>query len=101
MGSTLLPSDWALAVAPRKLRRGHVVVIEHPERPGLEMVKRLVALPGDVLPDGRCLAADEWWVEGDDPQSSTDSRQFGPVRHEAILAKVRLIYWPPERRRLL
>ncbi len=101
MVPALLPGDWALAVEPGRLRRGDVVVVEHPERPGFEMVKRLTAAPGDLAPDGRTLAPDEWWVEGDSPGESTDSRSFGPVSRGAIKARVRLVYWPPDRRRIL
>jgi len=103
MAPTLVPGDWALAVASRRLRlrRSDVVVIEHPHRPGFEMVKRIVAGAGDVAPDGRVLGPGEWWVEGDAPEASTDSRAFGPVASERIVAVVRLIYWPPGRRRLL
>lgn len=101
MAPTLLPGDWALAVRPRRLTRGDVVVLEHPERPGVELVKRVVGVPDDLAPDGRILQADEYWVEGDDPPRSTDSRHFGPVARERVKAKVRLIYWPPSRRRLL
>lgn len=100
MAPALLPGDWALALPVRGLRRGDVVVVEHPDRPGFEMVKRLVATPGDVIAGGRALGADEWWVEGDDAES-TDSRQFGPVGRRAIKARLRLVYWPPERRRIL
>ena len=49
----------------RPVRAGDVVVVEHPERPGFELVKRVVAVPGDAAPDGRMLGADEYWVEGD------------------------------------
>jgi nickel-type superoxide dismutase maturation protease len=101
MSPTLLPGDWALAVSPGRLRRGDVVVVEHPERPGVELVKRLTGLPDDLAPDGRILKADEYWVEGDDLSRSTDSRHFGPVARERLKAKVRLVYWPPSRRRLL
>jgi signal peptidase I len=101
MAPTLLPGDWALAVSPGRLRRGDVVVLEHPERPGLEMVKRVTGLPDELAPSGRILGEDEYWVEGDDPSGSTDSRRFGPVARERIKAKVRLVYWPPPRRRLL
>jgi hypothetical protein len=34
-------------------------------------------------------------------QGSTDSRHFGPVRREQLKAKVLLIYWPNDRRKLL
>lgn len=101
---TLEPGDWALAVAPgprRRFRRGDIVVVEHPERPGFEMVKRVTAVPGDLAPDGRTLGADEFWVRGDAPESSTDSRTFGPVPRERVKARVRLVYWPPARCRLL
>jgi len=101
MVPSLSPGDWALAVAASRYRRGDVVVVEHPARPGFEMVKRLVAVPGDLTPDGRVLEPDEFWIEGDDPESSTDSRSFGPVRRGHLKARVRLVYRPFERRRRL
>jgi len=100
MMPTLLPGDWALAVSRRRFREGEVVVVEHPGRPGYEMVKRVVSLPRERIGD-RLLGADEYWVEGDHEDSSTDSRQFGPVRREHLKAKVLLVYWPKERRRLV
>ena len=101
MVPTLLPGDWALAAAGGRMSREDVVVVEHPGRPGYEMVKRLVALPGDIVEKDRVLGPDEFWVEGDHAGSSTDSRQFGPVSMDEIKARVLLVYWPPERRRLL
>lgn len=100
MAPTLLPGDWVLVVTPGEYRRGDVVVVEHPGRPGYEMVKRLVGVPGDRIGD-RALAADEYWVEGDFAQASTDSRQFGPVTREELRAKGLVVYWPTGRRRLL
>jgi nickel-type superoxide dismutase maturation protease len=101
MVPTLLPGDWALAAAGVRVSRGDVVVVEHPDRPGYEMVKRLIALPGDGVGGDRLLGRDEYWIEGDRRDASTDSRQFGPVRRDELRAKVLLIYWPPPRRRLL
>ena len=101
MAPTLLAGDWVLAVAPGTPSRGHVVVVEHPERPGLEMVKRVTGVPGDLTPDGRVLGPDELWVEGDNPSRSTDSRQHGPVRRHHVKARVRLIYWPTSRRAIV
>lgn len=97
----LWPGDRALAVPARRPSRGHVVVVEHPTRPGFEIVKRITAVPGDLTPDGRTLGADEFWVEGDNPSRSTDSRQHGTVRAAQVRARVRLVYWPPSRRRLV
>jgi signal peptidase I len=100
MAPTLLPGDWALAVATRSIRRGDVVVVEHPERMGYEMVKRVVGGPGDRVGD-RQLGDDEWWVEGDRADASTDSRGFGPLRRDGLKAKVLLVYAPRERRRMV
>ncbi len=101
MAPTLAVGDYALAVRPGRLRRGDVVVVEHPNRPGFEMVKRITGAEGDLTPDGRILGRDEWWVEGDNPDESTDSRHFGPVRTDLVRARVLLVWWPPSRRRLL
>lgn len=98
MAPTLEPGDWVVATAGGRVRRGDVVVVEHPAQPGFEMVKRVTGLPGDVAADGRVLGPGEYWVAGDDPGASTDSRQFGPVGAGALVGRVRLIYWPPERR---
>jgi len=100
MAPTLLPGDWCLAVAHPSYGRGDVVVVEHPRRPGYEMVKRIRGLPGDVM-EGRSLAHGEFWVEGDHPTASTDSRHFGPVAAEAVKARILLVYGPGDRRRLV
>lgn len=101
MRPSLEPGEWALAVATSRFGRGDVVVVEHPERHGFEVVKRVAAVPGDVAPNGVTLGADEYWVEGDSPDASTDSRAFGPVHRRDVKARVRLVYWPFERRRIV
>jgi len=98
MVPTLLPGDQALVVIPRSFGRGDVVVVEHPGRPDYEMVKRLSGVPGDTVGE-RTLGIDEFWVEGDRPDASTDSRHFGPVTREELKAKVVLVFWPAARRR--
>jgi signal peptidase I len=97
MAPALAPGDWALAVPVHHPKVGDVVVVEHPDRAGYEMVKRVIAAPGERVAD-RILGPDEWWIEGDFAQASTDSRQFGPVALDRFKAKVVLIYWPKERR---
>ena len=98
MAPTLAPGDWALVAAPSRYERDDVVVVEHPGRPGYELVKRIVGVPGDQVGD-RMLGDDEYWVVGDYVLASTDSRQFGPVCVDELKAKVLLVYWPPQRRR--
>ena len=100
MRPTLEPGDWAVATTPGRVRSGDVVVIEHPERPGFEMVKRVVRAPAGHAPEGGPLG-DEVWVQGDDPASSTDSRTFGAVPMGMVRGRVRAVWWPPSRVRVL
>jgi signal peptidase I len=100
MAPTLVPGDWALVVTPDRFHRDDVVVVEHPQRPGYEIVKRLIGMPGNTV-GGRVLGDDEYWVEGDFAHRSTDSREFGPVSLANLKAKVVLVYWPLERRKLV
>ena len=96
MSPTLEHGDFLIAVRPKALHAGTLVVLVHPERPGFEMVKRLSAGPGAVV-QGSVLGPDEWWVSGDSASASTDSRSFGPVGASAIRGEVLARYWPPSR----
>jgi nickel-type superoxide dismutase maturation protease len=101
MAPTLESGDWAVAVAPRRVRRGEIVVVEHPERPGFDLVKRVTAVSGDRAPSGVLLGVGWVWVEGDHADGSTDSRAFGPVRMEGVRGIVRAVWRPRSRRRWL
>jgi signal peptidase I len=98
MAPALLDGDRALMLVPRGFACGQVVVADHPERPGYEVVKRIVAGPGETAPDGTHLGPDRWWLEGDAPEASTDSRRFGPVGTEALSGRVVFVTWPRGRR---
>ncbi|MDX1692007.1 MAG: S26 family signal peptidase [Acidimicrobiia bacterium] len=95
MEPTLSDGDWVLAVRSlRGPRVGDVVVLDHPERPGFELVKRVTAVAGDRVGDIHLLPG-EVWVEGDDPVAgSVDSRRFGPVLAGSVQARVVLRYRP-------
>ena len=67
-----------------RLRVGDVVVARHPDRPELEIIKRITAIDADGAV----------FLTGDNPAASTDSRQFGAVSRAHILARVRWRYWP-------
>jgi nickel-type superoxide dismutase maturation protease len=82
----LRPGDCLLVGRPRRLRTGDVVVARFPSRPDLLVVKRAVR-PQDGL----------WWVEGDNPAVTDDSRRYGPAE---VLGRVLLRYWPPPLGRL-
>ena len=66
------------------LRPGDVVVARRPDRPHLEIIKRIRSID----------AAGSIFLVGDNPRESTDSRDFGPVSREQVLARVRWRYWP-------
>ncbi len=96
MAPTLLPGDVLLAVRPRRIRRGDVVVVA-PAGRGMEMVKRVVGLPGERVPlIGRVgpLGPGEYLVVGDHLAGSTDGRAFGPVSREEVAGVVRLRLLP-------
>jgi len=86
MTPTLADGDWLWCRrldGSRGVRAGDVVVLERPDRPGLLLVKRVVRRE----PDG-------WWVEGDNAAASDDSRLFGSVPDERLVARVVLRYAP-------
>jgi phage repressor protein C with HTH and peptisase S24 domain len=80
MSPALHDGDVVLARFGAEPRPGDVVLVGWAARPGQLSVKRA------VRPDG-----DGWWVLGDNPFGSTDSRTLGPAM---ALAVVRLRLWP-------
>jgi nickel-type superoxide dismutase maturation protease len=96
MSPTLEPGDYLVAVRSRTVRPGSLVVVEHPDRPGYEMVKRVTAVPGERV-DDRDMGPNEYWITGDNPDGSTDSRTFGPVGRAAIKGQMLFRYWPLRR----
>ncbi len=124
MVPTFEPGDWL--VAKRRtgtLERGDIVVFDDPGGTGMNLVKRVIGLPGDrvgiengrVTIDGAVLA-DRWasartepegewdvpeghvWVLGDNrPLSRSDGRLFGPTPVESIKWQIVARYWPTAR----
>jgi signal peptidase I len=92
-------------------------------------VKRIIALPGEtwqersgyvyingkrlnesyIKPDrrdfqsypARTIPKGQYFMMGDNRQSSCDSRRWGTVPRKSIIGKVFAIYWPPTRIRLM
>jgi phage repressor protein C with HTH and peptisase S24 domain len=59
---------WLIRRGSRRVKSGSVIAFSLPQRPHLVQVKRVVRGEGGG-----------WWVEGDNPHQSTDSRDFGVV----------------------
>jgi nickel-type superoxide dismutase maturation protease len=98
MRPTYEPGDWLVATRRGRVRAGSIVVVDHPGRPGFELIKRVGATPGRRAATAGTMGPGEHWVLGDNPEASTDSRTFGPVSRQAILGVVRFRYAPLRRR---
>lgn len=83
MVPTLLHGDQLLVDYRSSFRQGDVAVLRHPLQQDLLIVKRLAERRGDG-----------WWVLGDNPGADGDSRVFGVVPPELLIAKVRSRYRP-------
>jgi signal peptidase I len=99
--------------------RGDIIVFVSPQSPDLDLIKRVIGLPGDVvkISDGKVqvngkildepyIAAapiynGEWnvpegnlFVLGDNRNDSSDSHAWGLLPLDNVIGKAILIYWP-------
>ncbi len=102
--------------------RGDIIVLRSPSKPDIDLIKRVIGLPGDTVEirDGHVyindqlliepyitqpwsdnkpkvtLPADQYYVLGDNRSNSADSRsqQVGLVHKDLIIGKAMLSYWP-------
>jgi nickel-type superoxide dismutase maturation protease len=76
MVPTLNPGDQLVVRYGAPVRLGDVVVVRHPFRQDLLIVKRAVE-----------RREGGWWVTGDNPYVKNDSREFGVVPDELVVAR--------------
>lgn len=106
--------------------RGDIIVFHHNRQPPEDYIKRVIGLPGDqvrvengqVYVNGIALnepyiaeapaytgvwevPRDSLFVLGDNRNRSSDSRIWGFVPMSDVVGRAVLIYWPPEKIRLL
>ncbi|MCI4322512.1 MAG: S26 family signal peptidase [Thermoplasmata archaeon] len=101
MEPTLFPGDRLLVerhpYRNEPLARDHIVVVEDPERARRYLVKRVVALEGEIPPDATArVPPGHVWLAGDWQTVSRDSRNFGAVSTERIWGRVWYRYYPAE-----
>lgn len=104
--------------------RGDVIVFIAPPDPSAYYIKRVIAIPGDVISvdgttvkvdgvtlrepyvspkfqgspygpiDNRVVPPNDYFVMGDDRINSSDSRAWGFVPRANIMGRATLVYWP-------
>ena len=92
MAPTLRPGDYLGVIRrPRQVspRPGWIVVARRPDRPEMEIIKRV----GDRID----AEGGQVRLVGDNPSVSTDSREFGAVAREFVIGVAVWRYWPPRR----
>jgi nickel-type superoxide dismutase maturation protease len=85
MSPTLTNGDQVIVRYGADVRPGHIVVLRHPFRQDLLVIKRVA----EQRPGG------SWWVLGDNPYNrSGDSSDYGAVPDELVLATAFLRFRP-------
>lgn len=90
MSPVLRPGDRLLVDYRAQVRPGRVVLARFPDG---ELVVKRAAYAVETF-----SGADGWYLLGDNPEQSVDSRHRGPVPSERLLGVVRARVWPPGRR---
>ncbi|XP_072341409.1 mitochondrial inner membrane protease subunit 2 [Scyliorhinus torazame] len=97
----VLLNRWS--VRNYEVQRGDIVSVVSPKDPEQKIIKRVIALEGDIIrtmghrnryikiPNGHL------WIEGDHHGHSFDSNVFGPVSLGLVHARASHIIWPPNR----
>jgi nickel-type superoxide dismutase maturation protease len=91
MRPTLQPGDRLIVARWLRVSPGDLVVVHDPRAPSTFLVKRVRALA-----HGQGVE-----VRGDNPNVSSDSREFGLVPSSLIVGRACWRYSPPERRGFL
>jgi signal peptidase I len=104
--------------------RGDIIVFQYPLNPRSDYIKRIIAVPGDVISvlnqtvivNGvtlsepyvnkddpynpypsfrkRIVGPDQYFVMGDNRGDSSDSREWGFVPRHNIIGQALIVYWP-------
>ena len=108
-------------------QRGEVIVFHSPHDSNSDLIKRIIAIPGDTVEvkggkvyinnhpldedyirerpyyklSLQTIPADHYFVLGDNRNNSADSHAGWTAPRENIIGKAQFTYWPPQKWRLL
>lgn len=88
MQPTLEDHSVHITVPDHEPEIGDIVTFRHG---GVLLIKRIVAGPGDTVDhwgDTLCLGHSQYYVVGDNPNNSRDSRSFGPIDADDITGRL-------------
>ncbi|KAM4720997.1 mitochondrial inner membrane protease subunit 1 isoform 1-T2 [Rhinophrynus dorsalis] len=85
------------------INKGDIVIAKSPEKPSVNICKRVIGLEGDKVYTGSpsdlikrhtYVPKGHVWLEGDNLKNSTDSRSYGPIPYALIRGRICLRIWP-------
>ncbi|XP_072915549.1 mitochondrial inner membrane protease subunit 2 isoform X2 [Hemitrygon akajei] len=97
----VLLNRWS--VRNYEVQRGDIISLVSPRNPEQKIIKRVIALEGDIIKTMGYrnryikIPSGHLWIEGDHHGHSFDSNVFGPASLGLVHARASHIIWPPSR----